>query len=123
MITLINMSLEEKISNHIKEAMLNKNSIRLNVLRAIKSAILLTTGAIAPTGTHRIIKSAPRTVSSIFSNTSHKFNLLATERVCKDLDVPVTLIFELFLFKAKDIDDAIKPKPIRATCLYDIHFS
>tara|TARA_B100001741_G_scaffold279354_1_gene251920 strand:+ start:267 stop:725 length:459 start_codon:yes stop_codon:yes gene_type:complete len=38
---LINMSLEKKISQDIKEAMLTKNTVRLEVCRAIKAAILL----------------------------------------------------------------------------------
>tara|TARA_B100001250_G_scaffold393623_1_gene396591 strand:+ start:389 stop:847 length:459 start_codon:yes stop_codon:yes gene_type:complete len=38
---LINMSLEKKIMNDIKEAMLAKNNLRLNVCRAIKSEILI----------------------------------------------------------------------------------
>ena len=41
MIMLINMSLENKIIKDIKEAMLSKNSLKLDVCRAIKSAILL----------------------------------------------------------------------------------
>ncbi len=41
MIMLINMSLEKKIMNDIKEAMLAKNNLRLNVCRAIKSEILI----------------------------------------------------------------------------------
>ena len=41
MIMLINMSLEKKISQNIKEAMLTKNTVRLEVCRAIKAAILL----------------------------------------------------------------------------------
>ncbi len=41
MIMLINMSLEKKISQDIKEAMLTKNTVRLEVCRAIKAAILL----------------------------------------------------------------------------------
>ena len=41
MIMLINMSLEKKIMNDIKDAMLAKNSLRLDVCRAIKSAILI----------------------------------------------------------------------------------
>jgi uncharacterized protein YqeY len=35
------MSLEEKINNHIKAAMLAKDKVRLEALRAVKSAILL----------------------------------------------------------------------------------
>ena len=41
MTMLINMSLEKKISKDIKEAMLSKNTIKLEVCRAIKAAILL----------------------------------------------------------------------------------
>ena len=41
MITLINMSLENKINESIKDSMKSKDSIRLESLRAIKSAILL----------------------------------------------------------------------------------
>ena len=41
MIMLINMSLEKKIMNDIKDAMLAKDSLRLNVCRAIKSEILI----------------------------------------------------------------------------------
>tara|TARA_B100001741_G_C16455963_1_gene552717 strand:- start:614 stop:1072 length:459 start_codon:yes stop_codon:yes gene_type:complete len=38
---LINMSLEKKIMNDIKSAMIAKNALKLDVLRAIKSEILL----------------------------------------------------------------------------------
>ena len=38
---LIDMSLEQKIMNDIKEAMLSKDTLRLDVLRSIKSEILL----------------------------------------------------------------------------------
>tara|TARA_B100000427_G_scaffold328832_1_gene342962 strand:- start:501 stop:959 length:459 start_codon:yes stop_codon:yes gene_type:complete len=38
---LINMSLEQKIMNDIKSAMIAKNALKLEVLRAIKSEILL----------------------------------------------------------------------------------
>tara|TARA_B100000427_G_scaffold21840_1_gene16538 strand:+ start:177 stop:635 length:459 start_codon:yes stop_codon:yes gene_type:complete len=38
---LINMSLEQKIMNDIKSAMIAKNGLKLEVLRAIKSEILL----------------------------------------------------------------------------------
>ena len=41
MIMLINMSLEKKIMNDIKDAMLAKDNFRLNVCRAIKSEILI----------------------------------------------------------------------------------
>ena len=41
MIMLINMELEKKIMQDIKSAMIAKNSLKLEVLRAIKSAILL----------------------------------------------------------------------------------
>ena len=41
MIMLISMSLEKKIMNDIKDAMLAKDNLRLNVCRAIKSEILI----------------------------------------------------------------------------------
>jgi len=41
MIMLINMILEQRISQDIKDAMLGKNTIKLEVCRSIKSAILL----------------------------------------------------------------------------------
>ena len=39
MIMLINMSLEKKIMIDIKDAMLSKNQLKLEVCRSIKSAI------------------------------------------------------------------------------------
>ena len=41
MIMLINMSLEKKIMNDIKDAMLAKDTLKLDVCRSIKSAILI----------------------------------------------------------------------------------
>ena len=41
MIMLIKMTLENKITEDIKKAMLNKDTLRLEVCRAIKSSILL----------------------------------------------------------------------------------
>ncbi len=41
MTTLINMSLEKKIMQDLKEAMLKKDSLKMEVCRSIKSAILL----------------------------------------------------------------------------------
>ena len=79
-----------------------------------------TTEAIAPTGTQSTIRSAPLTVSTELSNTSHIPNWTAFVLVSNDLEVPVILTLLFSRRNDRAIDDEISPKPIKATCLYGI---
>ena len=77
------------------------------------------TCSIAPTGTHKITKSASLTASSAVSKISSQRPIFfAVSRVFLDLAKPVIQPATLFLFDAQKMDEAIRPKPIKATRSY-----